>query len=141
MAPRRTHVLRAKTCELKVAPRRDARPIDGVIGFEEMVYTIGASVPHHGAPDTESPVRSKQRLGRISRQGDHYLRWMLVAGATAVIRHGRKTDFAARPWLADLVECKPTKVAAMALANRITQTAWVLMAKGGTYRQPAMTAP
>ncbi len=59
----------------------------------------------------------------------------------AVIRHGRKTHFAARPWLADLVERKPPKVAAVALANRIARTAWVLPAKSGTYRQPGMTTP
>jgi transposase len=58
----------------------------------------------------------------------------------AVIRHGRKTDFATRPWLANLVERKPAKVAAVALANRIARTAWVLLAKGGTYQQPRITA-
>jgi transposase len=59
----------------------------------------------------------------------------------AVIRHGRKTNFEARPWLADLVACKPAKVAAVALANRTARTAWVLLAKGGTYRQPGMITP
>ncbi len=55
----------------------------------------------------------------------------------AVIRHGRKTNFATRPWLADLVERKPTKVAAVALANKNARTAWALLANGETYRQPA----
>ncbi len=58
----------------------------------------------------------------------------------AVIRHGRKTNFAARPWLGDLVARKPAKVAAVALANRIARTAWVVLAKGETYRPPATTA-
>ena len=94
-----------------------------------------------GLVPKQNSTGGKERLGRISKQGDHYLRWMLVAGAMAVIRHGRKTDFASRPWLADLVGRKPTKVAAVALANRIARTAWVLMAKGGTYCQPGMRAP
>ena len=82
----------------------------------------------------------KQRLGRISKAGDHYLRWLLVAGAMTVIRHGRRTNFAKRPWLGDLVARKPTKLAAVALANKNARTAWALLANGGTYRQPAVTA-
>jgi transposase len=78
----------------------------------------------------------KERLGRISKQGDPYLRWLLVAGAMSVIRHGRKTNFANRPWLADLMHRKPPKVAAVALANRIARTAWALLADGGTYQSP-----
>ena len=93
-----------------------------------------------GLVPKQNSTGGKERLGRISKQGDKYLRWLLVAGAMAVIRHGRKTGFAARPWLADLVEHKPTKVAAVALANRIARTAWVLLARGGTYRQPRITA-
>ena len=93
-----------------------------------------------GLVPKQNSTGGKERLGRISKQGDHYLRWLLVAGAMAVIRHGRKTDFATRPWLANLVERKPAKVAAVALANRIARTAWVLLAKGGTYQQPRITA-
>ncbi len=57
-----------------------------------------------------------------------------------VIRHGRRTNFAKRPWLADLVARKPTKIAAVALANKNARTAWALLANGGTYRRPAITA-
>ena len=94
-----------------------------------------------GLVPRQNSTGGKERLGRISKQGDHYLRWLLVAGAMAVIRQGRKTNFATRPWLAELAETKPTKVAAVALANRIARTAWVLLAKGGTYRQPGLTTP
>jgi transposase len=54
----------------------------------------------------------------------------------SVIRHGRKTNFVNNPWLGDLVHRKPTKVAAVALANKIARTAWVVLATGETYRQP-----
>jgi transposase len=92
-----------------------------------------------GLVPKQNSTGGKERLGRISKQGDKYLRWLLVAGAMAVIRHGRKTGFAAQPWLANLAQRKPAKVAAVALANRIARTAWVLLARGGTYRQPALT--
>ncbi len=92
-----------------------------------------------GLVPRQTSTGGKQRLGRISTAGDHYLRWLLVAGAMTVIRHGRRTNFAKRPWLADLVAHKPIKVAAVALANKNARTAWALLANGGTYRQPAAT--
>ena len=93
-----------------------------------------------GLVPRQTSTGGKQRLGRISKAGDHYLRWLLVAGAMTVIRHGRRTNFAKRPWLGDLVARKPTKLAAVALANKNARTAWALLANGGTYRQPAVTA-
>jgi len=84
----------------------------------------------------QNSTGGKERMGRISKQGDQYLRWLLVAGAMSVIRQGRRTNFEKTPWLADLVHRKPTKVAAVALANKIARTAWALLAAGETYRQP-----
>ena len=55
----------------------------------------------------------------------------------AVIRHGRKTGFATSPWLADLMGRKPTKVAAIALANKMARVVWVLLNTGESYRRPA----
>ncbi len=93
-----------------------------------------------GLVPRQTSTGGKQRLGRISKAGDHYLRWLLVTGAMTVIRHGRRTNFAKRPWLGDLVARKPTKLAAVALANKNARTAWALLANGGTYRQPSVTA-
>jgi len=92
-----------------------------------------------GLVPRQNSTGGKERLGRISKQGDPYLRWLLVAGAMSVIRHGRKTNFATRPWLADLVHRKPPKVVAVALANRTARTAWALLANGGIYQSPAPT--
>jgi transposase len=55
----------------------------------------------------------------------------------SVIRQGRKTDFAKMPWLADLMARKPTKVAAVALANKTARIAWALLSNDETYRRPA----
>ena len=57
-----------------------------------------------------------------------------IAGAMSVIRHGRKTNFEKNPRLADLVRRKPSKVTAVALANKNARTAWALLAIGETYR-------
>jgi len=90
-----------------------------------------------GLVPKQNSTGGKERMGRISKQGDKYLRWLLVAGAMSVIRHGRKTNFKNNPWLADLVYRKPAKVAAVALANKNARTAWALLANGEIYRQPA----
>jgi transposase len=92
-----------------------------------------------GLVPRQSSTGGKERLGRISKQGDQYLRWLLVAGAMAVIRQAKRRD-TANPWLAGLIASKPTKVAAVALANKIARIAWVLMRHGGTYRKPAAAA-
>lgn len=90
-----------------------------------------------GLVPRQNSTGGKDRMGRISKQGDKYLRWLLVAGAMSVIRQGRRKNFEKTPWLADLVHRKPTKVAAVALANKNARAAWALLAKGETYRQTA----
>jgi transposase len=59
----------------------------------------------------------KERLGSITKQGNRYLRWLLVAGAMAVIRHARQHG-TKRAWLTRLMARRPAKVAAVALATR-----------------------
>ena len=70
----------------------------------------------------------KNRLGGISKQGDRYLRGLFVAGALAVIRYAEIDGTKHRPWLRALLARRPTKVAAIALANKIARMAWAMMA-------------
>jgi hypothetical protein len=51
----------------------------------------------------------KDRLGSITKQGNRYLRWLLVAGAMAVIRYAQKHGTERRPWLGRLMERRPTR--------------------------------
>src|SRR5881227_1049752 len=82
----------------------------------------------------------KDKLGRISKQGDRYLRSLFVAGALAVIRYAKIHGTKHRPWLTALLGRRPTKVAAIALANKIARMAWAMMAKGERYRNPVALA-
>ena len=41
----------------------------------------------------------KDRLGSITKQGNRYLRWLLVGGAMAVIRYAQKHGTKNRLWL------------------------------------------
>jgi len=87
-----------------------------------------------GLVPRQNATGGKQRLGRISKQGDHYLRWLLVAGAMSIILHAKRRGTTNLPWLADLMARRPTKVAAVALANKIARMAWVVLMRGETYR-------
>ena len=82
----------------------------------------------------------KDRLGNITKQGDRYLRSLFCAGALAVIRYAKIHGTTHRPWLAKLLERRPMKVAAIALANKIARMAWAMMAKGESYREPIALA-
>ena len=82
----------------------------------------------------------KEKLGSITKQGDRYLRSLFCAGALAVIRYAKIHGTKHRPWLARLLERRPTKVAAIALANKIARMAWAMMAKGERYREPLALA-
>jgi transposase len=82
----------------------------------------------------------KDRLGSISKQGDRYLRSLFMAGALAVIRYAKIHGTKHRPWLTALLARRPTKVAAIALANKIARMAWAMMARGERYKQPLALA-
>jgi transposase len=76
----------------------------------------------------------KDKLGSITKQGNRYLRWLLVNGAMAVIRYAQKHGTKKHPWLGRLMARRPTKVAAVALANKIARIAWAIMVRGERYR-------
>jgi transposase len=82
----------------------------------------------------------KERLGGISKQGDRYLRGLFVVGALAVIRYAKIHGTKHRPWLTALLARRPTKVAAIALANKIARMVWAMMTKGERYKEPLALA-
>jgi transposase len=81
----------------------------------------------------------KERLGRISKMGDKYLRRLLVVGMTSLVRRAKYKPKAVDPWLADMLSRKPVRVVTVALANKTARVIWAIMTRGGTYRasQPA----
>lgn len=83
----------------------------------------------------------KQRLGHISKQGDRYIRRLLVIGATSVIRYARTKAAVEAQWLNRLLGRKPARLASVALANKTARIAWAILARGDVYRgAPSMAA-
>ena len=82
----------------------------------------------------------RDRLGSISKQGDRYLRSLFMAGALAVIRYAKIHGTKHRPWLAALLARRPSKVAAIALANKMARMVWAMMARGERYKEPVALA-
>ena len=92
-----------------------------------------------GLVPRQDSTGGKQRLGPISKQGDRYLRRILVVGAHAVMRLA-KQDPAKYPWITDLLARRPFKVVAVALANKMARITWAPLVKGGTYQAPQLAA-
>ena len=95
--------------------------------------------PGSGSCRGKISTGGKQKLGPISKQGDQYLRRILIVGAHAVLRRARQQP-ETYPWLTQLLARRPFKVVAVALANKMARIAWALLAKGGTYRAPQLVA-
>ena len=92
-----------------------------------------------GLVPRQDSTGGKQKLGPISKQGDRYLRRLLVVGAHAVLRRAKQGP-QNYPWLAQLLARRPFKVVAIALANKMARVAWALLARGSTYRAPRLAA-
>ena len=93
-----------------------------------------------GLVPRQNSTGGKERLGHISKAGNRYLRSLLVVGALSVIRRAKQTGSTKRAWLVALVASRSTKVAAIALANKIARIAWAIMVRGTLYREPVQQA-
>jgi transposase len=79
----------------------------------------------------------KDRLGRISKKGDGYLRKLLVVGATSVIRRAKTDALATAPWVRNLLERRPARVVTVAMANKTARIVWAVLTWGEVYRPAA----
>jgi transposase len=93
-----------------------------------------------GLTPRQTSSGGKERLGRISKMGNGYLRKLLVVGAHAVLHHRARHDDPLRTWAKALIATKPFKLVAVALANKLARLVFALMRSGGSYRREPATA-
>jgi transposase len=93
-----------------------------------------------GLTPQQHSTGGKARLGGISKQGDRYLRRLLVIGATAVMRHTKDKTTPMANWIRKLMEKKPFRVVSVALANKLARIAWVVLTRKEAYRPYASAA-
>src|SRR6201981_1954221 len=130
----------------EASKRLETIPGIGVIGATAIAATVADPSVFRSGRDfaawiglvpRQDSTGGKQKLGPISKQGDRYLRRILVVGAIAVLRRAKENP-GKYPWLTQLLGRRRFHVVAVALANKMARTAWALMVHGGTYRAPEL---
>jgi transposase len=125
--------------------------LDEIPGIGPLIASvIAASVPDPGVfksgrdfaawlglTPRQNSSGGKDKLGAITKQGNRYIRKMLVVGATSVLRVARKRKGALADWIIALRARKPEKLAAVALANKLARISWALMTTGESFRAEA----
>ena len=89
-----------------------------------------------GLTPLQNSSGGKEKLGRISKMGDRYLRRLLVVGMTSLIRRARTAPGSVDPRIPAMLERRPARVVTVAAANRTARVAWALMTRGESYRRP-----
>lgn len=93
-----------------------------------------------GLTPQQHSTGGKTRLGGISKQGDRYLRRLLVIGATAVMRHAKDKTTPMANWIRKLLEKKPFRLVSVALANKLARIAWVVLTRKEAYQPYQLSA-
>jgi transposase len=77
-----------------------------------------------GLTPRQNSSGGKDRLGRVSKMGNGYLRSLVVVGATSVIRYAREKGAVSARWINALLEKKPARLVSVAVANKTARIAW-----------------
>jgi transposase len=91
-----------------------------------------------GLVPRQNSTGGKTRLGGISKRGNHYLRRLLINGASANLLRSKATN--ADPWVIGLRRRRPSLVVAVALANKTARIAWAVMQRQEDYRRMVAAA-
>ena len=141
------------TRQITAASRSDKRirllqtiPGVGPITASAIVATVGTADQFKGGREFAAwlgltPLNrssgGKERLGRISKMGDRYLRRLLVTGMTARVRAARTRPDRADPWMISLLERKPVRLVTVAMANKTARIIWAVLTRNEAYKPTA----
>ena len=129
----------------EVSQRLATIPGIGVVTASALAATLGDGSAFHssrqlaawlGLVPRQNSSGGKARLGRITKQGDPYLRRLLVTGATSALK-GSKRSAGPYPWATALLGRKPYRLATVALANQMARIVWAVLNTGQPYRKAA----
>jgi transposase len=129
--------------------RLETIPGVGVITATALVATIGDASQFHSGRQLAAWLElvpkqyssgGKERLGRISKRGDGYIRRLLVHGARADLRWSRHRKERRSIWQESLLARRPTNVVLVAMANKTARVVWAMLSRGETFRTEARTA-
>ncbi len=145
---------RFKQCEHRIKSlnqnNKTCQRLDGVFG----IGPITASATYAAAGDGQDftngrhfsawlglvpgqhSTGGKSVLLGISKRGNRYLRTLYIHGARTVLQHSAKKDDRFSRWAQALLARRGHNKACVAVANKMARMAWVVMAKGETYRVP-----
>jgi len=110
----------------------------GPITASAIVATVGSGEQFRCGRDLSAwlgltPINKstggKERLGRISKMGDRYIRRLMVVGMTSRIKQIKSTPERFDPWFADILQRKPAKLAAIAMANKTARIIWAVLTR------------
>lgn len=90
-----------------------------------------------GLTPKQKSTGGKDRLGRITKQGDSYLRHLLVSGARNVVRYPKARSQVGGGWIEALLERRRPMVIAIAVTNKLARIIWAMMTTGEFYRAKA----
>ena len=125
-----------------VSKRLESIPGIGVIGATALAASVTDPSQFKSGRDLaawiglvprQNSTGGKIKLGSITKQGDQYLRRLLVVGGMSIVKMARIFPWR-YPWVVKLLEKKPAKVVAVAVANKLARIAWAIMSKGGIFR-------
>ena len=127
----------------------------GLLTSTAMVAATSGDVTHFkdarhfaswfGITPKENSSGNKRKLGRISKQGDKYLRMLLIHGARSVLRAAAAAQAKGKPveglraWALQVQHRSNHNKAACALANKLARIAYACLRDHAPYGQPAGT--
>jgi transposase len=83
----------------------------------------------------------KQRLGRITKAGDRYLRTLLILGARSVLQSGKKKEDAISRWTRDVEGRRGYWKAVVAMAAKNARLAWAVLRRREEFKLYGQEAP
>ncbi|MCP5074729.1 MAG: IS110 family transposase [Rhodobacteraceae bacterium] len=111
-----------------------ASAIVAAVGAPEQFRSGRESAAWIGLTPINKSSGGKERLGRITKMGDRYLRRLLVAGMTSRVRAAQARPDRVEPWLASLLERKPVRLATVAMTNKTARVIWAVLTRSEPYK-------